>query len=137
MKWQPLFYGVGGTIVALGVALGLTNPKPEAYLDFAMVEGSNYLKTEACTAKLPLVGDSFKDECIQAVDTEAVQTRIRQALVENTQRQNYVLFSLYSSDLSVGDLLPLPSGLVPIYRVKSVGALTRFRVYEAGEQEQQ
>ncbi len=137
MKWQPLFYGVGGTIVALGVALGLTNPKPEAYLDFAMVEGSNYLKTEACTAKLPLVGDSFKDECIQAVDTEAVQTRIRQALVENTQRQNYVLFSLYSSDLSVGDLLPLPSGLVPIYQVKSVGVLTRFRVYEAGEQEQQ
>ncbi|MGA1284847.1 MAG: DUF4359 domain-containing protein [Prochlorothrix sp.] len=135
MKWQPLFYGVGGTIVALGVALGLTNPKPEAYLDFAMVEGSNYLKTEACTTKLPLVGDSFKDECIQAVDTEVVQSRIRQALVENTQRQNYVLFSLYSSDLSVGDLLPLPSSVVPTYQVKTVGALTRFRVYEAGEQQ--
>ncbi|KKI98425.1 DUF4359 domain-containing protein [Prochlorothrix hollandica] len=134
MNWQSLLYGVGGTIVGLGVALGLTNPKPEAYIDFAMVQGNEYLKTEACTAKLPLIGDSLKDECIQAVDTEAAQTRIRQALIDNTQRQNYILFSLYKSELSVEDLLPIPSSMVPVYYVESVGALTLFKVYNAGEQ---
>lgn len=135
MKWQPLFYGLGAAIVGLGVALGLTNPKPEDFIDFAVIEGSNYLKTEACTTKLPLIGDSFQEECIAAVDTEAVQTRIRKILVDNTERRNYILFSLYSSDLSVGDLLPVPQGMVPTYQVKTVGALTRFKVYEAGEQE--
>ncbi|MEB3274940.1 MAG: DUF4359 domain-containing protein [Prochlorothrix sp.] len=135
MKWQPLMYGIGGTIVGLGVALGLTNPDPEDYIEFATVEGSQYLKTEACTTELPLIGDSLQDECIQAVETEAVQARIRQALVDNTQRQNYGLFSLYSSDLSVGDLLPIPPNMVPTYHVKTVGALTRFKVYEAEERE--
>jgi hypothetical protein len=137
MKWQSLVTGGGATIVGLGALLGFTNPKPEAYVDFALVEGTEYLKTEACTAELPIVGNSFQDECIQAVDTEAVQSRIRQAMVENTQRQNYFVFSIYKSELSVSDLLPIPGDLLPIYQVESVGILTQFKVYKTGETQPQ
>jgi hypothetical protein len=136
MKFNTVAAGFGATIAGLGLVLGFTNPTPEDYIRFAVDEGTEYLETEACTQKLPLVGNSLQDECVKFVHSEGAQDRIRKAIVEKTKRQNYLLFSIYRSDLSIQDVLPmLPGNLVPEYRVETVGFLKTFKIYETGEKD--
>lgn len=114
---------LGGTIGVLGV----TNPSPEQYADFAAQKAVNYLETEICTASLPIVGNSFQDECVKTIQSPA---QVRSLMLENTQRQNYILFSIYKTDLNIQDLVPfLPGNLLPQYQAESLGILTFFHTF--------
>jgi hypothetical protein len=134
MNWKILGLGFGVTIVGIGVGLGVTNPPPEDYVDFATVRATEYIETEACTKELPLVGNSFQDECIQAVKSEPIQDRLRATIVANTERQNYLILSFYRTEVAIQDLVPLiPADFLPTYQVQTIGALNQFRIYEAQE----
>jgi len=129
---------ISGGVVIIGAAgiLGATNPSMENYADFATKEAIIYLETDACTQKLPIVGNSFQDECIKTAQSPDTQARIRSLIIENTDRRNYGIFSLYKTDLTVKDIVPfLPENLLPKYQAESVGVLKLFKTYGAKEAE--
>ncbi len=125
---------LGASLLGLGAAaaLGVTNPGEAQYEDFAVAQARDYLKAEVCPEPLPLVGTSLADECIQFLGSEAAQPQLQGLISNNTERQNFLLFSLYKTDLAIESLLPfIPSGLVPSYEVKAVGVLKTFYIYSA------
>lgn len=134
MNGKIILSSIGVVIVGLGVALGVTNPGPDEYVDFAVAQGTEYLETEACTLELPLFSGPFQDRCLELVQSEAAQDRIRKAMIEKTERQNYLLFSVYRTELAIQDIVPfIPGNFVPTYYVESVGILKTFRVYKTEE----
>ena len=125
-----------GGVLLLGAAgiLGATNPSAEQYADFAGQKAVTYLETDVCTQKLPIIGNSFQDECVKTVKSPETLTKIRSLMLENTERQNYIFFSLYKTDLSVQDIFPLlPGDLLPKYQAESLGILTLFHTFTAKE----
>ncbi|MEY2978914.1 MAG: DUF4359 domain-containing protein [Prochlorotrichaceae cyanobacterium] len=126
--------GSGAILVGAAGILGVTNPSPDQYADFAAKKAVTYLETEVCTRKVPIFGNSFQDECVTAVQSPDTQSRVRSLMLENTERQNYVLFSLYKTDLNVQDLIPfLPGNLLPQYQAESLGILTFFHTFATAE----
>jgi hypothetical protein len=129
----PLF-GVFALLTGGGLALAVTNPTPEDFVEFATRRASDYLRQEACPAPLPIVGQSFAQECIRAVDSESVQSRIRKLVTENSERQDYLFFSRYRTELSLHTFLPLDVlEDFPIYTVETLAILDQFHIYQSGE----
>ncbi|MBW4470185.1 MAG: DUF4359 domain-containing protein [Stenomitos rutilans HA7619-LM2] len=111
---------VGGCVL-LGVSgiLAVTNPGQAAYDEFATQAAITYLKAEAC-AKAPT---AFGLQKLCQSELEANQSKIKQIIRDGTQRQNFVVFSLYTTDLSI-------SSDLPSYHVESVGVLGQFILYK-------
>lgn len=127
---------VSGGVFVLGVAglLSATNPSPEQYADFAGQKAVTYLETDVCTQKLPIVGNSFQDECIKTVQSPETLAKVRSLMLENTVRENYIVFSIYKTDLSIQDLVPfLPGNLLPQYQAESLGILKFFHTFATKE----
>ena len=111
---------VGGcTLAVLGGALAITNPGQDAYQEFATQSAIDYLKVEAC-AKAPT---AFGLQKLCQSELESNQSKISKIIADGTQRQNFVLFSLYTTNLSISPDLPS-------YHVESVGVLGRFMIYK-------
>jgi hypothetical protein len=119
MKWQ-----MGLLVVVAGCGLGgvmaVTNPSRSAYESFAVDR----------------IGDLAKDKCARASDglgvfiqgpcrglIEAYKPQLRPILAAATSRQNWVLFSIYRSNIMV----PIVNLQV---RVESIGIFDRFFVYK-------
>ena len=114
------------------VSLTLTNPTQEEYEAFAVEQAKGYLKAEVCPEKLPLIGRALEEECQAFLDSEAAQPQLRAVIARATQRHNFVLFSLYETELAINNLFPLiPSGLLPAYEIKSVGLARSLHIYGA------
>jgi hypothetical protein len=129
MAFAKGLMGTGIVLVGTAAALGVTNPSPDRYADFATTNATHYLETKVCTHKLPLVGNSFQDECIKIAQSPEMRTKIRESMTRNTQRQNYILFSIYQTQLNAHDLLPiLPGDLFPQYQAKTLGILNFFHI---------
>ncbi|MBW4693765.1 MAG: DUF4359 domain-containing protein [Lyngbya sp. HA4199-MV5] len=111
---------VGGCIL-LGISglLAVTNPGQAAYDEFATQAAIAYLKVEAC-AKAPT---AFGLQKLCQSELEANQAKIKQIIRDGTQRRNFVVFSLYTTDLSL-------SSDLPSYHVESVGVLGQFVLYK-------
>ena len=115
---------IGGCVLlGLGGALAITNPEQAAYDDFATQAAIAYLKAEVC-AKAPTV---FGLQRLCQSELESNQAKIKQIITEGTQRQNFVLFSRYTTNLSISPDLPS-------YHVESVGALGQFIIYKTQKQ---
>lgn len=111
---------VGGcALLALAGALAVTNPGQDAYDEFATQAAIAYLKTEGC-AKVPT---AFGLQTFCQKELESNQPKIRTIIADGTQRQNFVVFSLYTTDLAISPDLPS-------YHVESVGALGQFFIYK-------
>lgn len=127
---------VGGGVLLVGTVgiLGATNPSAEQYADFVGQKAVTYLETDVCTQKLPIVGNSFQDECVKTVQSPETLAKVRSLMLANTERKNYILFSLYKTDLSIQDVFPLlPGNLLPKYQAESLGILTLFHTFTAKE----
>jgi hypothetical protein len=130
MALNKALVGFGALLVGTAGVLGVTNPSPEQYADFAGQKAVNYLETEVCTTSLPIVGNSFQDECIKTVQSPDTVAKVRSLMLKNTERQNYILFSIYTTDLNIQDLVPfLPGNLLPQYQAESLGILTFFHTF--------
>ena len=116
---------IGGGLALMGVAavLAMTNPGQTAYEDFATQAAIDYLGQEVCV-KAPLAF-GLQDQCQSALTSN--QQQIRQMIAKGTQRQNFGLFSLYTTDLAITSFLPS-------YHFETVAVFQRFFIYKAIEQ---
>lgn len=120
-------------IAGVGVAMAVTNPGPEAYEIYATEQLSRQLEDQVC-GKTPVF---LGNVCGSILEDN--QTWLREFVAESTQRQNFVILSIYTTDLSTSELLAqiLPAGLnlsvegLPTYHAETVGIFRQFYTYNA------
>jgi hypothetical protein len=94
-----------GLLCGLSVVLAANNPKQEYYTDFATQTVSKFLIRDLCRANdhTPKLFDTMiKDGC-QAFMQQG-KTEIRAFIAHNTERQNFILFSLYTTEFPIRPL---------------------------------
>ncbi|NEQ19249.1 MAG: DUF4359 domain-containing protein [Microcoleus sp. SIO2G3] len=121
-KRNLLAYAIGAVLVAAGIALAATNPAPEAYDDYATEQLTTYLKDNACNQAPNLLGDFLQTQCAAILDDN--QEQIRRLIVRNTDRQNWLLLSVYKTDLSL-------SSALPSYHFETIGVFGNLYTYKA------
>jgi len=119
--WQ-ISIAISGTVV-LGVAgaMAITNPGRQAYKSYAADKMGTYLKQEVCTDAPNLL----QGPCNNLVDSG--RKPMQDMIANSTQRHNYLLFSIYETNLS------LPAGL-PSYEFRTLGIFQNFWIYKSQEQ---
>lgn len=127
MKPQPWQIGIlisSAAILSLGGVMSITNPRREAYQTYAAETLSIYLKEEVCADAPQTLGGFLQRQCNNLVDMG--QEPMKELIAQSTQRHNYILFSIYETELS------LISGL-PSYQFKTIGIFQNFWTYEQKE----
>lgn len=102
----------------------VTNPGQATYEDYAVEQLSKYLKEEVCPQAPEALGSFLRRQCTILVDTGRPQ--IKQVVAQSTKRENFLLFSIYRTDLDVGTL-------IPAYSFETVGICQQFYLYKADE----
>ena len=108
----------------VGLSLALTNPSPKTYEEYATARIVDYLKENVCPEVGDKLGGFLKNQCRNLVDIGRPQ--IKQILAQDTQRQNFLFFSIYETNLSISKGLPS-------YHIQTIGVFNTFIVYEAEE----
>jgi Domain of unknown function (DUF4359) len=127
MKLARFGRGLIGTVLAgLGVILLTTNPNRQDYEKYASQTLTTYLKENVCAqAQASLDVQAFlRGYCKMLVDTG--HPFLQEAIVSATTRKNFLIFSIYQTELSFPS--PLPS-----YHFSTVGFLSQLYIYEALE----
>jgi len=134
MKGFHLVTAVGGVaLVGVGVVMAITNPNQEIYEEYAVAQITEYVQENLCPKAPNVFGQSFQNQCLSIV--EANQGEIQRVITKGTQRQNFILFSIYQTDLSAKTVIPfLPASVLPAYHFESVGAFNNFYTYRAKKQ---
>lgn len=110
-------------LAGVGILLALSNPGKKAYQEYATEQLGKYLKEKVCEDAPQIGGGNFlRHQCQTLVDTSRPQ--MEQLISSQTKRNNFLLFSIYQSDLSLA--APLPS-----YHVQTLGILHNFYIYKA------
>jgi hypothetical protein len=92
-------------VLGVGMVLALTNPKQEDYTAFATQTVSRFLIRDLCRAndRTPKLFDTLiKDGC--QVFMQQGETEIQAFVAHNTDRQDFVLFSLYTTEFPIRPL---------------------------------
>ena len=114
---------IGGVALAgLGAAMALTNPSQDTYQEYAVEQLTTYLKDEACTQAPKAFEGFLRRQCKVLVDTARPQ--LQQIISQTTERQNFILFSVYRTDLNIGPF-------VPAYHFETIGVFHKFYIYQA------
>jgi hypothetical protein len=108
-------------LLGIGIGLILTNPNRAAYETYA-VEQITDLAKEQCNQAHSQYGIILQGPCRTAI--EVFKPQIRPLISANTQRHNWILVSIYRSDVSI----PAAnfSG-----QVETIGILNNFYTYKA------
>ncbi|MBD2569091.1 DUF4359 domain-containing protein [Anabaena lutea] len=126
MKAWTMIASVGAAgIAVLGVAMANTNPEQAEYEKYAVQRLTTYLKTDVCQKTPNFLQNLIQLNCNKLVDSANPQ--IRDIIAATTARQNYVIFSLYRTEIKIDNLLPN-------YKFESVGAFDNFYTYKAEQQ---
>lgn len=112
-------------LVGLGVSMALTNPSQSDYEEYALGQLTDYLKNNACTEVSQSFGKFLYRQCTALVDTG--RPRLKRIIADNTYQYNFIIFSIYNTNLSISPLLPG-------YEFKTVGIFQKFYIYEAEKQ---
>lgn len=113
---------VGGlALIGVGGVLALTNPNQENYEAFATQKLTTYLGDNVCI-KAPF---GLKEQCKSALVSNRAE--IQKLISDGTRQQNYLFFSIYTTDLSLTSLLPS-------YHFETVAVFQQFYVYQAKQQ---
>ncbi len=113
--------GIAGMVI-LGGVMAKTNPEQPAYQEYAVQRLATTLKTDVCKKAPGLLENLVKFNCPQFVDS--ANPKIREIITNSTERQNYLLFSIYHTDLKLHSLLPS-------YKVETVGIFNNFYTYSS------
>jgi hypothetical protein len=120
--------GVVGGVVLGGIAgiLLTTNPNRQDYEQYASQALTTYLKDNVCArAQASIeVQALLRGYCKMLVDTGHLF--LEEAIASNTIRNNFLIFSVYQTEL----LFPSP---LPSYHFSTVGFLNKLYIYEALE----
>ncbi|MER3490856.1 MAG: hypothetical protein C4323_00150 [Mastigocladus sp. ERB_26_2] len=130
------YVGVFG-LAALGVAMAKTNPSQVEYEEYAARRLTEYLNTNVCKKNPKFLENVIQFSCRQVVDS--AQPQLREIIADSTVRQDFIVFSIYRTDLNVNSLIPalrldsiLPS--TPGYQFETLGAFNQFYTYKAEQQ---
>ncbi|TBR57970.1 DUF4359 domain-containing protein [Mastigocladus laminosus UU774] len=130
------YVGVFG-LAALGVVMTQTNPNQVEYEEYAAQRLTEYLNTNVCKKTPKFLENVIKFNCRQVVNS--AQPQIREIIAESTERQDFIIFSIYRTNLNVNSLIPalrvdsvLPS--TPGYKFETLGAFEQFYTYKAEQQ---
>ncbi len=118
------YFGAVGLVV-LGVAMAKTNPSQAEYQEYAMQRLTKYLKSDVCKKTPKMLESLIKLDCNKVVDSASPQ--VRELVGATTERQNFLIFSIYRTDLKLNSWLPS-------YTFESVGAFNSFYTYNAEQQ---
>ena len=123
MKSLRIVTYIGAAALAgLGVVMAVTNPSQPAYEEYGVQQLTVYLKNDVCT-KTPKAFESLlKRNCTVLVDS--IRPQMQQIFSKSTQRQNFIFFSIYRTDLSI-------TPFIPSYHFETVGAFQNFYTYTA------
>lgn len=125
MKGLSVVIIVGGVaVVGLGAAMAIANPDQQAYEQYATAQLTNYLKTNICTQGQNILGNLMQQPCTSLV--ENIKPQIPPLITENTQRQNFIFFSIYQTNLPLNKFIPF----APTYQIATVGAFNNFYSYQ-------
>jgi hypothetical protein len=116
----------GITLISFGGVMAVTNPGQVAYEEYATGRLTTYLKEDVCM-QIGGLGDLqsvVQSQCKNLVDTGRPQ--LQQVITQTTKRQNFLLFSIYQTELA----LPSP---VPSYQFETIGVFQNFYTYQAME----
>ncbi len=102
--------------------MATTNPSQPAYEEYAVQRLTEYLKKDVCTKVPKALENLLQRNCPVLVDSS--RPKIQQLVSESTQRQNFIFFTIYRTDLAVNPL-------IPSYHVETVGVFKNFYIYEA------
>jgi hypothetical protein len=97
---------MGGIAVAgVGVVLALTNPSPITYHRYAAKTLSLFVMRDLCEGRsqTPKILESYTTEGCQAIASQG-ESAILSFIENNTDYQNFILFSLYTTELPVRSL---------------------------------
>ena len=123
MKIVSIVACVGASaLVALSVAMASTKPSQAEYEEYATQRLSEYLKEQGCSKTPNILGNLIKFNCAEIVDSASPQ--IKQIINASTKKHDYLLFSVYHTDLEI-------NSLIPSYKFETVGALDNFFSYKA------
>lgn len=125
--WQVTAGVAGVTTGIVGLGLALTNPGPELYNEYAVEELITYVRENVCQ-DLPAQLRQFSEQCRSLSGTflDTARPQLQSILEANTQRENYLLFSIYRTRLGFPPV-------VPNYEFETVGILNQFFVYQMEE----
>lgn len=136
-KWIASVLGIG--VIGGAIALLVTNPKQDAYEDYAVTQLQTQLDNELCQD-----APAFLESVCQSLVSNN-DGFLKATVSSSTVRHNYYVLSIYETDLDPMAAVEqvLPSGLslsignaegVPSYHAKTVGVLGQFITYEAKQQ---
>jgi hypothetical protein len=113
-----------GILAGIAGLMTITNPGRGDYERYAVEKLSTYLKDDVCNKAQGNkdVRPFLRNSCKTLVDTGRPQ--IQQIIAINTTRQNFLLFSIYQTELS----LPAP---ISGYQFATVGVGQNFFTYQA------
>ena len=109
----------------MGVAMANTNPSQGEYEEYAVQRLTEYLKTDVCKKTTNLIENLIRFNCDKLVDSANPQ--IQEIIARTTERQNYIIFSIYRTDLKI-------NSWIPSYKFETVGAFDQFYTYTAEKQ---
>lgn len=112
-------------LVGLGVVMATTNPSQDNYEKFAVLQLTDYLKKDVCQKAPKVFGNFLQRNCSVLVDSSRPQ--MQQIIAQTTQKQNFLFFSIYRTDLSINPF-------IPTYHFETVGVFQNFYIYAAEEQ---
>ncbi|WP_392532450.1 DUF4359 domain-containing protein [Nostoc sp. C117] len=116
------YTGVAAGLAALGMTMAKTNPSQVAYEEYAVQQLASYLKTDVCKKTTNLIENLIRFNCAKLVDEANPQ--MQEIVAKTTERQNYIIFSIYRTDLKI-------NSWIPAYRFETVGAFDQFYTYTA------
>jgi Domain of unknown function (DUF4359) len=119
-QWQVVPIGAL-TICGLGGMMMLTNPDLPTYEAYA-VERVGDLARDQCDRAPAGLGIVLQGPCRAAI--ESFKPQLKPLLAASTSRQNFILFSIYKSDISI------PAVNLNA-KVESIGVLNNFFTYKA------
>lgn len=102
-KGFPKYLGVLlMTLAILGGAMAHTNPTREEYINYGADQLSQQLKKQVCSpSKMPDflqgIADTLADACQSTLNSQ--KENVRKVLNNSTTRNNYLLFSLYTTEI--------------------------------------
>lgn len=118
-------FAIATGIVVAGVAMSQSNPTQDKYEEYAVDRLTQYLKSDVCKKTSKLIENLLNSSCNKIVDSTNPQ--IRDLVSKTTERQDFLLFSVYRTDLTLGTWLPG-------YKFETVGAFNNFYTYSAEQQ---
>lgn len=113
--WLIALAGVSGLLI-------FTNPSPKAYEDYATDNLTEYLKKQGCDQVPKELGNFVKSQCKNLLDTAKPQ--VKDLIAEKTTRTNFILFSIYHTELELNNSLPG-------YNFETLGLLASFYIYQS------